>query len=93
LASANKTWRVEISRTAEKQISKLDRVVQSSILQFLRENVQSAADPRQFGKPLRGDKKGLWRYRIGNYRIICDIQDDRVVVLVLLVGHRKDVYR
>jgi len=93
LASGSKTWQVEFSRTAERQITKLDQEAQSSILRFLRERVQSAPDPRQVGRPLRGDKKGLWRYRVGDYRIICDIQDERVVVLVLLVGHRKDVYR
>jgi len=93
LASASRTWQVEISRTAEKQIAKLDRVAQKSILQFLRERIQIAADPRQLGKPLHGDKKGLWRYRVGDYRLICDIRDERIVVLVLRIGHRKDVYR
>ncbi|MFZ0478980.1 MAG: type II toxin-antitoxin system RelE/ParE family toxin [Terriglobales bacterium] len=93
MASASKGWQVEITRTAEKQITKLDRVVQKSILQFLRERVQTASDPRMLGKPLHGDKKDLWRYRVGDYRIVCDIQDDRVVVLVVRVGHRKGVYR
>jgi len=93
LASASSAWQIEITRTAEKQIVKLDRTAQQSILQFLRARVLTAADPRQLGKPLRGDKKDLWRYRVGDYRIICDIQDNRLVVLVLRVGHRKDVYR
>jgi mRNA interferase RelE/StbE len=93
LASANKLWRIEITRTAEKQITKLDRTVQASIFQFLGERVQTSADPRQLGKPLHGDKKGLWRYRVGDYRLICDIQNERVVVMVLEVGHRKEVYR
>ena len=52
-----------------------------------------AENPRQWGKPLHGEKQGLWRYRVGHYRLICDIQDERVIVLVLEVGHRKDVYR
>ncbi len=90
---ASKVWQVEITRTAEKQITKLARPAQKAIFQFLRERVLTAADPRQLGKPLHGDKKDLWRYRVGDYRLICDIQDDRVVVLVLRVGHRKDVYR
>lgn len=84
---------MEISRSAEKQISKLDRVAQASILRFLRERVQSAENPRQRGKPLHGDQGGLWRYRIGDYRLICDIQDEKITVLVLRVGHRKDIYR
>ena len=86
-------WRIEITRTAEKQIKKLDRVAQTSLLRFLRERIQDADNPRQLGKPLHGDKGGLWRYRIGDYRLICDIQDEKITVLVLRVGHRKDVYR
>lgn len=90
---ARKTWRIEITRTAEKQITKLDRGAQKSILRFLRERVAGAEDPRQLGKALQGEKRGLWRYRVGDYRLICDIQGERVTVLVLEVGHRKDVYR
>jgi mRNA interferase RelE/StbE len=98
LASPSRTppggsWRVEISRSAEKQIQKIDRAAQGSILRFLRERVQAADNPRQWGKPLHGDKGGLWRYRVGDYRLICEIQDERVTVLVVRVGHRKDVYR
>ena len=86
-------WQIEITRTAEKQIQKLDRSIQQSIVRFLRERVKTADNPRQWGKPLHGDKGGLWRYRVGDYRLICDIQDERITVLVLRVGHRKDVYR
>lgn len=86
-------WTVEITRTAEKQIKNLDRVGRGAIVRFLRERVQPAQDPRQWGKPLQGDKGGLWRYRVGDYRPICDIQDAKVVVLVLRGGHRKDGYR
>ena len=93
MASPSKTWRIEISRTAEKQITKLARPAQKSIQRFLRDRLAPAQGPRQWGKPLRGDKKDLWRYRVGDFRLICDIQDDRVIVLVLEVGHRKDVYR
>jgi len=93
LASIGKSWRIEITRTAEKQIKKLDRVAQTSILRFLRERIQDADNPRQLGKPLHGDKGGLWRYRIGDYRLICDIQDEKITVLVLRVGHRKDISR
>ncbi len=85
-------WRVEISRTAEKQIKKLDRQAQGDIVHYLRERVQQAENPRHFRKPMRGEK-GLWRYRVGDYRIICDIQDDRSTVLVLALGHRREVYR
>lgn len=93
MTSIGKTWQIEITRTAEKQIKKLERVAQTSILRFLRERVQNANHPRQLGKPLHGDKGGLWRYRIGDYRLIRDIQDEKITVLVLRIGHRKDVYR
>lgn len=89
----SKTWQIEITRTAEKQIQKLDRVAQQSIVRFLRERLKTADNPRQWGKPLHGDKQGLWRYRVGEYRLICDIQDEKITILVLRVGHRKDVYR
>jgi mRNA interferase RelE/StbE len=86
-------WTIEISRTAEKQIKRLDRVAQAAIVRFLRDRLKPAENPRLFGKPLYGDKGGLWRYRVGDYRLICDIQDEKVIVLVLRVGHRKDIYR
>lgn len=88
-----KTWRIEITRTATRQITKLDRQAQESILKFLRERLSQADDPRQWGKALQGEKRGLWRYRVGDYRLICDIQDARITILVLELGHRKDIYR
>jgi mRNA interferase RelE/StbE len=86
-------WRIEITRTAEKQITKLARPAQRSIQRFLRDRLTPADDPRQWGRPLHGEKRGLWRYRVGDYRLICDIQDEKITVIVLEVGHRKDVYR
>jgi mRNA interferase RelE/StbE len=93
LASSANLWTIEITRSAEKQIKKLDRTAQSAILRFLRERLQPAENPRQWGKPLHGEKGGLWRYRVGDYRLICDIQDEKITILVVQVGHRKDVYR
>jgi mRNA interferase RelE/StbE len=86
-------WTIEITRTAERQIKKLDRKAQELIVRFLRDRLKPADNPRQWGKPLHGDKGGLWRYRVGDYRLVCDIQDEKITVLVLRVGHRKDVYR
>ena len=86
-------WTIEIARTAERQIKKLERAGQKTVLRFMRERLQNTGNPRQWGKPLHGDKKGLWRYRVGDYRLICDIQDERITVLVLQIGHRRDVYR
>ena len=86
-------WRIEITRTATKQITKLDHRAQGSILRFLRERLSHADNPRQWGRALQGEKRGLWRYRVGDYRLICDIQDEKITILVLELGHRKDVYR
>lgn len=87
------TWKVEFDDRALKELRKLDLRVQRQILRFLRQRVATPDNPKRFGKPLSGDRLGLWRYRIGSYRLICRIEEDRVVVLVLGVGHRKDVYR
>ena len=86
-------WRVEAKETAQKQIAKLDRKAQVEVIRYLRERVQQAENPRQFGKAPHGEKKGLWRYRVGDYRLICDIQDFSNTVLVLALGHGKEVYR
>ena len=86
------TWSVEFDDAAAKELHKLDRQAQQEILRYLRERIATDEDPRRFGKPLFRDLAGLWRYRVSNYRLICDIEDDKVVVLVIRVGHRKDVY-
>jgi len=84
-------WRIEITRTAEKQIKKLDRAAQTSIVIFLRKRLEPSSDPRQWGKALQGEKRGLWRYRVGDYRLICDIQDERITILILELGRRDFV--
>lgn len=87
------TWRVEINETARKQIKSLDRLIQAGIVKFLHERIAGSGNPRTFGKALKGDKGDLWRYRVGDYRIICDIRDGLVTVLVLRVRHRREAYR
>jgi mRNA interferase RelE/StbE len=86
------TWNVEWDERARKELRRLDPSAQREILRYLRERVDGADDPRRYGRALRGARHGLWRYRIGAYRLICKIEDDRLVVLVLAVGHRKDIY-
>jgi mRNA interferase RelE/StbE len=71
-------WTIEITRTAERQIKKLGRQAQASIVHFLRDQLKLAENPGQWGKPLHGDKGGLWRYRVADYRLICDIQDENL---------------
>jgi len=86
-------WRIELSSSAEKSLSKLDRQTAKRIITFLRERVAAGEDPRASGKALSGPLAGRWRYRIGDYRIVCEIEDGRLVVLVLTVGHRRAIYR
>ena len=86
------TWTVEFDDAAAKELRKLDRQAQQEILHYFRERIATNEDPRRFGKPLSRELVGLWRYRVRNYRMICNIEDNKLVVLVLRVGHRKDVY-
>jgi mRNA interferase RelE/StbE len=86
-------WTVEISDIAERQLRKLDRPVQKRILDWLEDRIEGCKNPRHFGESLKGDYAGFWRYRVGNYRVLCDIQDEKVLVLVLAIGHRREVYK
>ena len=86
-------WTVEFDDRALRELRKLDPQIQNQILRFLRQRIATSEDPRRFGKPLTGEKLALWRYRIGSYRLICRIEQDRLVVLVLAVGHRREIYR
>ena len=86
-------WTVEVSDVAERQLRKLDRPVQKRIVDWLCDRIEGCKNPRHFGEPLKGGRAGLWRYRIGDFRVLCDIQDERLIVLVLTIGHRREVYR
>jgi mRNA interferase RelE/StbE len=87
-------WRIEFAPAADKELGKLDRAVAQRIIGFLRERIAPLEDPRSLGQALKGSRLGdLWKYRVGDHRIICDIDDGVLVVLVLKVGHRGDVYR
>ncbi len=86
-------WTVSISNVAERQLRKLDRPVQKRILDWLNERIEGCKNPRHFGDPLKRDPAGLWRYRVGDYRILCEIQDQKIVVLVLTIGHRRQIYK
>jgi mRNA interferase RelE/StbE len=86
------TWPVEFDDAAAKELRKLDRQAQQEILRYFRERIATDEDPRRFGKPLSRDMTGLWRYRVRDYRMICNIEDQKLVVLVIRAGHRKEVY-
>lgn len=85
-------WTVEVSDFAEKQLRKLDRQIQKRLIDWLDDRIDGCKNPRHFGEPLRGEMAGFWRYRVGNYRIICEIQDEQLIVIALAVGHRREVY-
>ncbi|MDO4775492.1 MAG: type II toxin-antitoxin system RelE/ParE family toxin [Aerococcaceae bacterium] len=86
------TYRLVLSEGARKQIKKLDKHVGLMLANEMKKRLDGLSNPRQHGKALVGNKKGLWRYRVGAYRIICDIQDDKLIILALEVGHRKNIY-
>lgn len=86
------SWRVELDARAAKELRRLDRPERQRVVRFLRERIAGSEDPRRLGRPLRGQAVPLWRYRVGPYRLVWSLGDDRLVVLVVRVGHRREVY-
>ena len=87
-----KRYALVYSKEALKDLKKLDNSVSRVIYAWLKKNIDGCSDPRIHGKGLTANHSGQWRYRVGNYRIICKIEDDKVIVLVLTIGHRSTVY-
>ncbi|MGL5666832.1 MAG: type II toxin-antitoxin system RelE family toxin [Plesiomonas sp.] len=85
-------WKIDYSERALKSLKKMDKQNAKRILDFLDQRVAVLDDPRTSGKPLKGDLGVFWRYRVGDYRVLCEIQDDKLVILAALIGHRKEVY-
>lgn len=86
-------WTIEYDRRVLKDMKKLDKTVQRQILDFFDKRIASSSDPRRFGKSLKSSFSGLWRYRIGDYRAICRIQDEKFLVLVVRIAHRSKAYK
>lgn len=86
-------WRIEVTPAAAKELRKLDRQVARRIGAYLEDLVTTCGDPRQRGKGLAANWAGLWRYRVGDHRVICQLEDDRLLVLVVRIAHRSEVYR
>jgi mRNA interferase RelE/StbE len=87
-------WTIEFDELAAKQLGKLAKTDAQRIRDFLRDRIAMAENPRSLGHQLQGSRfAGLWRYRTGDYRILCEIQDNRLIVLVVGIGHRREVYR
>ncbi len=85
-------WRIDFTKAADKALRKLDRLTAGRVLGEL-EEIANLDDPRSRGKALTGNLAGLWRYRVGDYRVVCDIEDGVLVILVVDVAHRREVYR
>lgn len=86
-------YNLVLSDDAKKQLKKMDKYVSLFLLKEMQKTLHNIENPRYIGKALTGNKKGLWRYRIGNYRVICDINDRNLIILALEIGHRKSIYR
>ncbi len=87
-------WAIEFDEAAKKELAKLDRQVAQRLLDFLTQRVISLKDPRSVGQALKGSKLGeFWKYRVGDFRIIANIQDQKMIILVLRVGNRREIYR
>lgn len=88
-----KTYKLKYSQRFVKQIKKMDKFVQKNIMNWLDLNIQNTNNLKNHGKALVGNHKGKWRYRIGNYRVICVIEQEQLIVLALEVGHRNKIYK
>lgn len=86
-------WAIEYAESAKKQLRKLDKPMARRIVDFIDERVAISDDPRRVGKALKGPLGDLWCYRVGDYRVLCDIQDGVLTVLILQIGNRREVYR
>ena len=87
-------WAIEFDEAAKKELAKLDRQVARRLLDFLKQRVISLKDPRSVGQALKGSKLGeFWKYRVRDFRIIASIQDQKMIILILRVGNRREIYR
>ena len=86
-------WRIEFVPQAAKELRKLGRVEAARIIAVLEQRIAPLDDPRALGAPLKGEHEGFWRWRVGDYRIVARIEDERVLILVVRVAHRRQVYR
>jgi len=85
-------WNIEFEPDARRELEKLDKAISDRILKFLRERIARLDDPRTIGERLQGPLRQFWKYRVGDYRLICSLKDERLVVIVVRVGHRRQIY-
>ena len=85
-------WKIKFLETAEKQMEKLDKATSRILSRYITERLVTPENPRRFGKALSGNLKEFWCYRVGDYRIICNIFDEEILILVVRIAHRREVY-
>ena len=85
-------YRVGFTKEALKSLKKLDKQTMLLIMSWIKKNLEGCTNPRQHGKALVANHSGQWRYRIGDYRLISEIQEDKIIILILSAGHRRDIY-
>ncbi len=86
-------YHVEFTKSVLKTLKKMDKSTVALIYGWIRKNLEGCDNPRAHGKGLTANKSGQWRYRVGDYRILADINDNKVLILVISIGHRKDIYK
>ena len=89
----NLAWTIRLADSAKKYLTKLDKPEARRITSFLRKRIEPLENPRSLGKALSGRLGTFWRYRVGDYRLICDIRDRELIILVIRIGNRRDIYR
>jgi mRNA interferase RelE/StbE len=85
-------WKIEFDKKAEEDLLKFDKPARNRILKFIDERLIKRENPRNLGAPLKGELSGLWKYRIGDYRLVCQLEDKTVTILIVAVGHRRKIY-
>lgn len=88
-----KQYKIEYTRKAKKKLAKMDSQVSKRIIDWINKNLEGCENARLYGHPLEGDLKKYWRYRVGDYRIVADIQDDKIVIMIVNVDKRNDIYK
>ena len=86
-------YHVEFTERARRELKKLDRYTAAMLMGWIRKNLEGCTDPRQHGKGLTANRSDEWRYRVGDYRLLAEIQDDKILILILHVGHRNEIYK
>lgn len=86
-------WRVTVKKKVTKALSKMDVRDSTKILKFIHETLSTLENPRQSGKSLNGNLTGYWRYRVGDFRLVCEIHDDELMIVAVDIGHRREIYR